>query len=46
MGEKGPRPWEVSGQPSDNVDVITQELTRRDLMVKNQAHKKVTQYNA
>lgn len=46
MGEKGRRPWEVSGQLSDNVDVITQELTRRDLMVKNQAHKKITQYNA
>lgn len=40
MGENSPRPWEVSEQPSDNVDVITQELTGRDLKGKNQAHKK------
>lgn len=31
MGENGPRPWEVLKQAADNVDAITQELTRRDL---------------
>lgn len=36
MGENGPRPWEVSAQAADNVDVA-QELTGRDLMGKNQA---------
>lgn len=35
MGENGPRPWEVSEQAADNVDVITQELTGRDLMGKS-----------
>lgn len=29
-GEKGPRPWEVSEQAEDNVDVITQELTGKE----------------
>lgn len=32
MGETGPRPWEVSEQAADNVDVIAQELTGRDLI--------------
>lgn len=36
-GENGPRPWQVSEQAAENVDVITQELTGRDVMGKNQA---------
>lgn len=32
MGETGPRPWEVSEQAADNVDVIALELTGRDLI--------------
>lgn len=42
MGENGPRPWEVSVQAADNVDVITQELTGRDLMDKNPGIMKCT----
>lgn len=30
LGEKGPRPWEVSEQAEDNVDVNTQELTGKE----------------
>lgn len=30
LGEKGPRPWEVSEQAKDNVDVNTQELTGKE----------------